>query len=56
MIIDFKDYARQLEDKLDTGLNNFNEVFIHFLADNEWFGIEPVWQDDSAPRRRVQVA
>lgn len=46
MMIDFKEYAKQLEAKLNTDLNNFNEVLVQFLADNEWFGIEPVWQDD----------
>lgn len=45
-MIDFKEYAKQLEAKLNTDLNNFNEVLVQFLADNEWFGIEPVWQDD----------
>lgn len=44
--MDFKEYARQLEVQLNTGLDNFNEVFVQFLADNEWFGIEPVWKDD----------
>lgn len=46
MKMDFKEYARQLEVHLNTGLDNFNEVFVEFLADNEWFGIEPVWQND----------
>lgn len=46
MTMDFKEYARQLEVQLNTGLDNFNEVFVQFLADNEWFGIEPVWKDD----------
>lgn len=45
-MIDFKEYAKQLEAKLNIDLNNFNEVFVQFLVDNEWFGIEPVWQDD----------
>ena len=46
MTMDFKEYARQLEVQLNTNLDNFNEVFVQFLADNEWFGIEPVWQDN----------
>lgn len=46
MMIDFKDYAKQLETQLDIGLDNFNEVFVQFLADNEWFGIKPVWRDN----------
>lgn len=46
MMIDFKDYAKQLEVQFNTGLDNFNELFVHFLADNDWFSIEPVWQDD----------
>lgn len=46
MMMDFKEYARQLEEQLDTGIINFNDIFVRFLADNEWFGIEPVWQDN----------
>lgn len=46
MMIDFREYAKQLEAQLNTDLDNFNEVFVQFLTDNEWFGIEPVWQDD----------
>lgn len=46
MMIDLKDYAKQLEVQQDSGIDNFNEVFVQFLVDNEWFGIEPVWQDD----------
>lgn len=46
MMIDFKEYVKQLEAQLKTELDNFNEVFVQFLTDNEWFGIEPVWQDD----------
>ena len=45
-MIDFKEYAKQLEVQLNTDLDNFNEVFVQFLADNEWFGVEPVWKDD----------
>ena len=46
MMMDFKDFARQLEKQLDADVDNFNDVLVQFLVDNEWFGIEPIWQED----------
>ncbi|MDW7668863.1 MAG: hypothetical protein SCJ93_08570 [Bacillota bacterium] len=45
-MIDFKEYVAYLEEKFDIDIENFNSVFMKFLVDNEWFGIEPTWKDD----------
>jgi hypothetical protein len=44
-MIDFKEYVAYLEEKFDINIENFNSVFMKFLVDNEWFGIEPTWQN-----------
>jgi hypothetical protein len=44
-MIDFKEYASYLQEQLQIEMVDFNSVFIKFLVDNEWFGINPVWQD-----------
>ena len=45
-MIDFKEYVSYLQEQLHIKINDFNSVFIRFLVDNEWFGINPIWQDD----------
>lgn len=44
MMIDFKDYASELQRKLNTQLAEFNSVFVKYLSDNDWFGITPKWE------------
>lgn len=44
-MIDFKEYASYLKEQLDIEIDEFSDVFIKFLVDNEWFGISPIWQD-----------
>ncbi len=45
-MIDFKEYASYLQEHFHVESVDFNVVFIKFLVDNNWFGINPVWQDD----------
>lgn len=45
MMIDFKDYASELQRKLNTELAEFNSVLVKFLSDNDWFGITPTWEN-----------
>lgn len=44
-MIDFKKYASYLQEQLHIEMLDFNSVFMKFLVDNEWFGINPVWHD-----------
>lgn len=44
-MIEFKEYASYLKEQLDIEIDEFNDVFIKFLVDNEWFGVSPIWQD-----------
>ena len=44
-MIDFKEYASYLQEQLHIESVDFNRVFIKFLVDNEWFGMNPVWLD-----------
>ena len=45
-MIDFKEYALQLNNRLKNTDIDFNKKLIKFLVDNEWFGIKPVLQND----------
>ncbi len=44
-MIDFKDYTVHLKEQLHIKTADFNNIFVKFLVDNDWFGIQPVWQD-----------
>ncbi len=44
-MIDFKVYVSYLQEQLHIEMEDFNSVFVKFLVDNEWFGVDPVWLD-----------
>lgn len=44
-MIDFKEYVSYIQKQLHIEIEDFNGIFMKFLVDNDWFGINPVWQD-----------
>lgn len=45
-MIDFKEYVFYLKEQLHIESVDFNSVFMKFLVDNDWFGINPIWQNE----------
>ena len=44
-MIDFRDYAKQIKEMYQVDDENFQESLMHLLVDNEWFGINPKFEN-----------
>ena len=42
-MIEFKEYANRIKEQYQIETPSFYEDFVHFLVDNDWFHIQPVW-------------
>lgn len=43
-MIDFREYASSIKEEYAIKSETFNEDFVSFLVDNEWFGIKPIFR------------
>ena len=45
-MIELRAFAKEINNRFNIGSEYFNECFVRFLVDNEWFGIEPTWVEE----------
>lgn len=45
-MIEFRAFVKEINKKFSIENDYFNECFVRFLVDNEWFGITPVWEGE----------
>lgn len=45
-MIEFRAFAKEINQRFSISEEYFNECFVRFLVDNDWFNITPTWEED----------
>jgi len=54
-MIELNTWANFIADTLELTISDYKSKLVDFLEDNNWFGIEPVWENDALHIRKIDA-